>query len=384
MWTEKNGKTYRIRELIAGSKITLGAGYETEKAADTAMTLMKADQIRGEGLVPRGGEMTLSAWIDLWWPTYKRALKATSQTSIAGIIDRYIKPMIGRLRLDEVQPLTVQGWVGDLLDGRTHVKRPRALASKTVRNAHGTLFMIFAAAINSRYLRHNPCVHTALPEEDDAEMMFLTHAQADQLVRTLPELWRPLVMVLLATGLRWSEAMGLHVRDIYPQDGRLYVRINTVELSGRFVDQTPKTKRGKRFVSYPPVIAEIFAPLIDKKKSDDRVFAAQRGGMIRHKEFYAMWHVVRLEAGLAGLRIHDLRHTAIAWLISAGVPLTAISRRVGHASISVTDGRYGHLLPEVDDGIMAVVEAAMRKIDFRGNLGEPAPGVPISTPLIPA
>ncbi|WP_223874438.1 tyrosine-type recombinase/integrase [Salinispora mooreana] len=39
------------------------------------------------------------------------------------------------------------------------------------------------------------------------------------------------------------------------------------------------------------------------------------------------------DAELPGLRIHDLRHTHAAILISAGRPLSAISRRLGHSSI---------------------------------------------------
>lgn len=387
MWTEKNGKTWRIRELVAGDKITLAAGFDTKTAADNAMTIMRADALRGDSLLPRGGEITLADWIDLWWPTYKRALKITSQTSIQGIIDRYIKPMLGHLRLSNVcdKPLIVQRWVNDLLDGNTRVKRPRALAPKTVRNAHGQLFVIFAAAIAGKRIRHNPCDHTVLPEEDDeTEMMFLTYEQADRLVRATPEYWRPLIMLLLATGLRWSEAMGLRKRDIDLTLMRLRVRVQTVEVSGRPTDQTPKTKRSRRYVSFQPLIGELLAPLLSGKRAEDRVFLGERGGLIRRKEFYPIWHAVRAAADLEGLRLHDLRHTQAAWLIAANISMSAISRRLGHKDVAFTDRVYGHMLPEVDEGIVTAVESAMAKIDFRGNLGESDPAEPPATPGNPS
>lgn len=388
MWIEKNGKTWRIRELIAGEKITLASGYDTKSAAQDAMTIMRADQLRGDSLVPRGGQLLLADWVATWWPAYKRALKATSQASIEGVINRYITPMLGHLRLDELseQPLIVQRWTNDLLDGRTKVKNPRPLASKTVRNAHGQLYVILAAAITHKYIRHNPCEHTLLPEEDDDrdEMLFLTTEQADHLVQAVPEHWRPLILVLLATGLRWSEAMGLRARDIDLTRNRLHVRLQTVEIGGRPVDQTPKTKRSKRYVSFQKAIAEVLRPLVQGKKPDDRVFAGARGGLIRRKEFYEVWWLSREAAGLQGLRLHDLRHTHVAWLIAANIPLSAISRRLGHKDVGFTDQRYGHLLPEVDDGVVAAVEAAMSKIDFRGNVGESAPAQPPSTPASPA
>jgi integrase len=49
----------------------------------------------------------------------------------------------------------------------------------------------------------------------------------------------------------------------------------------------------------------------------------------------------------------------VSWLIAQGVQLTAISRRLGHESITTTIDRYGHLLPEVDDGLVKALAVAM-------------------------
>jgi integrase len=53
-------------------------------------------------------------------------------------------------------------------------------------------------------------------------------------------------------------------------------------------------------------------------------------------------------AGLAGLRIHDLRHTAVALWIAAGASPKEVAARAGHTSVSFTLDRYGHLYPEAD------------------------------------
>ncbi|MGR7002765.1 tyrosine-type recombinase/integrase [Yinghuangia aomiensis] len=58
-------------------------------------------------------------------------------------------------------------------------------------------------------------------------------------------------------------------------------------------------------------------------------------------------------------RPHDLRHTHVAWLIAARVPLPAIQARLGHESITTTVDRYGHLVRELDSQITAAVEQAM-------------------------
>jgi integrase len=56
-------------------------------------------------------------------------------------------------------------------------------------------------------------------------------------------------------------------------------------------------------------------------------------------------------SGLEGLRIHDLRHTAVALWIAAGANPKEVSARAGHTSVSFTLDRYGHLYPEADSGL---------------------------------
>jgi integrase len=52
--------------------------------------------------------------------------------------------------------------------------------------------------------------------------------------------------------------------------------------------------------------------------------------------------------GLAGMRFHDLRHLNVSLSLAAGVPLTTVSKRAGHASVSLTSQTYAHLLSGQD------------------------------------
>jgi hypothetical protein len=60
---------------------------------------------------------------------------------------------------------------------------------------------------------------------------------------------------------------------------------------------------------------------------------------------------------LEGLRIHDLRHTAVALWIAAGANPKEITARAGHASVSFTLDRYGHLYPEADTALRDRLDA---------------------------
>jgi len=70
------------------------------------------------------------------------------------------------------------------------------------------------------------------------------------------------------------------------------------------------------------------------------------------------WQPARRAVGLDGVRFHDLRHTAVALAIEAGAHPRALMERLGHSSITVTLGRYGHLLPGQDEAIADRLEAA--------------------------
>ena len=59
-------------------------------------------------------------------------------------------------------------------------------------------------------------------------------------------------------------------------------------------------------------------------------------------------------------RIHDMRHTHASWLLTEGVPLLVVSRRLGHESIAVTARVYGHVQPESDDQVRTALARRAR------------------------
>lgn len=369
MWVEKNGPTYRIRDLVGGKKLTIGAGYATKTAAKVAMVKAEADALRGDALVPGGDRMPLADWIDQWWPSYAASLKPSSRISAEGILRRYIRPTLGHIPLGDLAPLAVQQWTAGLAAGWAG---QRPLSVKTIYNAHGLLHKVMSAAIRDRLIRSNPCERTGLPERVHREMRALTEPEAGRLLAAAPAHWRPLLATLLGTGLRWGEAVGLRVHrvDLLAKSLRVEETLQELADTAELVFVPPKSRMSRRTVPLPAYVVDALVPLVTGRDRDALVFRAIQGGPVRYRVFRRTWVRVVAAAGLDGLRIHDLRHTHVAWLISAGVPLTAIQRRLGHASIAVTSDRYGHLMPAVDQGIMTALDAALPKIQTRGVVGE--------------
>jgi integrase len=93
----------------------------------------------------------------------------------------------------------------------------------------------------------------------------------------------------------------------------------------------------------------------------DQVFKAQGGGQLRISNFRRnIWRPAVADANLTGLRIHDLRHTAVALWIAAGASPKEVAARAGHTSVSFVLDRYGHLFPEADTALRARLDSLFR------------------------
>jgi integrase len=130
--------------------------------------------------------------------------------------------------------------------------------------------------------------------------------------------------------------------------GTVTVAEIVVEVRGVLYIGSPKTRASRRTVGLPRfVVEELGVHLAEPGDLESFVFTAPQGGPLRVTGFRArVWRPATRAAGLDGLRIHDLRHTAVALWIAAGANPKEVAARAGHASVSFTLDRYGHLYPE--------------------------------------
>lgn len=111
---------------------------------------------------------------------------------------------------------------------------------------------------------------------------------------------------------------------------------------------TTKTHRSRAIV-IPRSVGELVAGHLTPGAPDDLVFTAPQGGPLRSGNFRSRVWLPAVEAltqihpDLAGLRVHDLRHTAASLAISTGGNIKVVQRMLGHKRASITLDRYGHL-----------------------------------------
>ena len=268
---------------------------------------------------------------------------------------------LGQMRLGQISRDDIARALNQLTtSGRRDGK---GYSDKSIANAHLLLASMLKEAVAERIIPISPAARIRLPRGTShrtAEMIFLTPAEFSRLVEATTEHYRPLVLTLGGTGMRWGEAEALEVRDVNLKAAT--VRINKAakwdtSRSQRVVGPT-KTKMSDRTVTLPAVLVDTLAPLVEGKPRSARLFTAPKGGPLRHKTFWSdVWLPACEAAGLADPRprIHDLRHSHASWLIEAGMSLVVIQRRLGHSTITTTADTYGHLSPDIQ---RAAAEAA--------------------------
>ncbi|MER7833522.1 site-specific integrase [Streptomyces sp. NPDC095602] len=247
---------------------------------------------------------------------------------------------------------------------------------KSIRNRHGLLFCIMQAAVDGEpQLRsRNPCKGTRLPRVDNHTVEEMTFLEKDEYQRIAAEMKDPaardLTDWLVGTGMRWGEATALQVRDVSLSGEVPTVNVQRAwkrapkGVKPAYYLGPPKTKKGRRVVALSPAQADMVRRWVKGQPPEAFLFRPEGGGAWHHGNFYnRKWKPAVAAAVEKGLlkrpRIHDLRHTHVAWLIAARIPLPAIQARLGHESIQTTVDRYGHLVRDLDNEIAAAVEAAM-------------------------
>jgi integrase len=204
------------------------------------------------------------------------------------------------------------------------------------------------AAVDAGYVAQTPCRNVPLPKIEREEMRFLTPAEIITLADAIRPLYRTLVLVGAYGGLRIGELAGLRRGRVDLLRGTVTVAEIVTEVEGKLYFGLPKTRAGRRTVGLPRFITrELEAHLEGAGDPSDHVFTAPNGGPLRVTAFRARaWRPATKAAALDGLRIHDLRHTAVALWIAAGASPKEVAALAGHTSVSFTLDRYGHLYPD--------------------------------------
>ena len=208
----------------------------------------------------------------------------------------------------------------------------RKPAPLTLRRKYACISSFFGFLQDMGYAQSNPARRLPLPRVSEHVPVYLTEEMAQQLIAAADTPWtKAAVVLLLSTGIRRSEAVGVTLDDIDLEKRQLLIRgkgdkERVVPLTDQVVEAI-----------------QAYLPYRTKTQSRHLFVSAWKGHPIHGRCINRMLKIVIEKAGLEGQGItpHKLRHTFATHLIRNGVDIRTVQELLGHSEIETT-ARYLH------------------------------------------
>lgn len=318
------------------------------------------------GLLSDPERVTVSQFFKRWLEDSVRpSVRPTTHTLYRQMCRIHIVPRIGGIQLPRLRPLHVEQMLAGMeKDG----KKPRLC-----QLAYTILHRALHDAVRGGLIPRNVCEAVTRPRAPRKAMLTLTPEQAARLLETAKgDRLGSLYVLAVTTGLRQGELLGLQWSDIDLETGRLSVRHQLCELSGRLWLDEPKTAKARRQVDLPAfavvVLSEHRRRMLAEGhyRSDGLVFCNTEGGPIRKSGLRRRsFEPLLKKAGLPRIRFHDLRHTAATLALQEGVHPKIVQEMLGHSQISITLDTYSHVLPSMQKEAAAKMDALFANLARR-------------------
>lgn len=320
---------------VNGKRTTKRVRCRSEREAEVELERLR--RTYGAGGEPARG--TVSEYLADWLHAHRRSIRPSTAVNYESNIRLHIDPLIGGIPLAKLRPADIRRLVDD-------VER-KGLSATTIVRVITVLRIALNAAVADRSIPDNPAAHVRLPRIVNEPVRPVTHVEADAIREAVIGTWvEHLARLLLGSGIRLGEAIGLDQGDLMLEAGFIRVRVT------------------KTHVRAVPVSDDAVAALREalaiapRRGVNEPVFFSPyrpRGRMHSTSVSHALPRILR-DAGLPPLTPHDLRHAAATLMLADGHPMRVISEQLGHRNPALTARIYAHVIPEAQRAAVASLE----------------------------
>lgn len=357
---EKNGTfsaRIRYKDYKGESRVHKKRGFKSEKEVNVyeAEFLKKLNGTTG---------MTFASFVDVYKEDVYPSLKKSTQKNKDCVIGTKILPFFGEKMLRDITKMDIVKWQNELL-GYTD-EEGNHYSPVYLKKIRTTFNAIFNHAENYYGLKDNPVKGVkSMGKDKTKEKDFWTEEEYmcfREAAKEFPEAFYAFE-TLYWTGMRLGELMGLTKGDIDLISRQIRVSKTFSVIDGEENITSPKTEKSNRSIDIPEVLCdelEDFFATFYKLDSSDRPFHRSKGYYERS------FKKITKSAELREIRIHDLRHSHISYLINKGFTAVEIGNRTGQESVKIVYD-YAHMYPSKKAEMVSKLQSSMKSMSEKGE-----------------
>lgn len=355
----KRGETYYIRydEPTAPNgkrkQRMLACKGMNKKQAEQKLREILTDIHNGTYILRN--QMLFSEHADQWLKRVEVSRSITTWDAYRKDVVLHVLPVLGRYKLDQLRPIHIQCLVDSLIE--------KGLAPKTIQNIHGIVHGCLQQAVNLQLLKSNPAKGVSLPKVTRPEISVASTQDISKLMSALDRTAYGIpILIVISTGVRRGEVLGLQWQDFNAEQGTLAVRRAFVKAKGKPLQLKDIKEEKSRVVKIP----EYLVAALQAHRTTQQLMGLDtpwicskiNGSHMTPGALCDAYRRFRRRLGV-DVTLHGLRHTQATFLMAAGVPVKVVSERLGHSTISITMDTYSHVLPHMQDEAAKIIDGIM-------------------------
>jgi len=311
------------------------------------------------------GDVFMEDWLHYWMDELiKPNCEETTCHGYENILNTHMIPSLGRLYVQDLTPVRVQQYYGEL--------RRKGLANNTIRKHHVLLHAALGAAVRQGIVGANVTCLVTPPAREAPHHRFYDSKQLCALFRASEGTTLEVAVKLAGClGLRRSEICGLKWRNVDLKRGVLTVCEVRTAVSGRALEKAPKSYASERRLAFggnedlESLLKRLHRDWGRRRKQDPKYnpegyVAVNEAGKPYQPDVLCQRIAQFIAAqGLPPISLHGLRHSFASVANSQNVPMFSISKALGHSSTSVTSAVYMHLFDDAVADVVSQVASAI-------------------------
>jgi integrase len=302
---------------------------------------------------PKAGNATFRAEAEAWLQHHLGA--DSSIATYQSVLRNHVYPAIGDRQIRVIRREDIKEIIAAM--------NRKALSASRIGCAHLVINAVFTEAVRNKKIAESPCTDIPVPDVvTAADFVWPADEELEALAAGLPADWAATVWLMYGCGLRIGEALAVRTRCRINQGTTLRVR-EQVNPTAQLKPLKFRVEGQFRDIPLPLYVAEAMDKHIAGHGTtpDGYLFQGRRHKHVTRRTYQEDFARAAGKAALPPEFIpHSLRHCYASTALAKGIPITEVSRWLGHKSIEVTHQIYGHLVPTSWDRARTVIDDARR------------------------